>query len=82
MFFDALSVDGRDLLDLPFAERHAELARLVPEPMRVRRTVVNGPGDLEAAERFLAETLERGHEGVVVKGLQARTARGGGARPG
>ena len=76
VFFDALSVDGRDLLDLPFAERHAELARLVPEPMRVRRTVVNGPGDLEAAERFLTETLERGHEGVVVKGLQAPYSAG------
>ncbi|MFD8254384.1 ATP-dependent DNA ligase [Streptomyces werraensis] len=76
VFFDALSVDGRDLLDLPFAERHAELARLVPEPMRVRRTLVDGPGDLEAAEQFLAETLERGHEGVVVKGLQAPYSAG------
>ncbi|CAL9601428.1 ATP-dependent DNA ligase [Streptomyces sp. enrichment culture] len=76
VFFDALSVDGRDLLDLPFAERHAELARLVPEPMRVRRTLVDGPGDLEAAERFLVETLERGHEGVVVKGLQAPYSAG------
>ncbi len=76
VFFDALSVHGRDLLDLPFAERHAELARLVPEPMRVRRTVVSGPGDLDAAERFLAETLERGHEGVVAKGLDAAYSAG------
>jgi DNA ligase-1 len=71
VFFDALSVDGRDLLDLPFRDRHAQLARLVPEPMRVRRTVVDGPGDVAAAEDFLAETLERGHEGVVVKALGA-----------
>ncbi|MFI6466333.1 ATP-dependent DNA ligase [Streptomyces sp. NPDC050538] len=71
VFFDALSVDGRDLLDLPFAERHAELAQLVPEPMRVRRTLVSGPEDVPAAEAFLAETLKRGHEGVVVKGLDA-----------
>lgn len=76
VFFDVLSVDGRDLLDLPFSERHAELARLVPEPMRVRRTVVSGPGDLGAAEEFLAETLERGHEGVVVKGLDAPYSAG------
>lgn len=65
VFFDALSVDGRDLLDLPFFERHAELARLVPEPMRVRRTVLAGEADLQAAEDFLEETLARGHEGVV-----------------
>ncbi|MFI6622348.1 ATP-dependent DNA ligase [Streptomyces sp. NPDC050528] len=71
VFFDALSVDGRDLLDLSFAERHAELAQLVPEPMRVRRTLVSGPEDVPAAEAFLAETLKRGHEGVVVKGLDA-----------
>jgi DNA ligase-1 len=76
VFFDALSVDDRDLLVLPFAERHAELARLVPEPMRVRRTVVSGPDDLPAAEAFLAQTLERGHEGVVIKALDAPYSAG------
>ncbi|OSZ60083.1 ATP-dependent DNA ligase [Streptomyces pharetrae CZA14] len=76
VFFDALSVDGRDLLDLPFAERHAELARLVPGPMRVRRAVVSGPDDLPAAEEFLAGTLARGHEGVVVKDLGAPYSAG------
>ncbi|NUQ98109.1 MAG: ATP-dependent DNA ligase, partial [Streptomyces sp.] len=76
VFFDALSVDDRDLLDLPFAERHAELARLVPEPMRVRRALVSGPQDVSAAEGFLAETLERGHEGVVVKALDAAYSAG------
>ncbi|GLP64085.1 putative DNA ligase [Streptomyces sp. TUS-ST3] len=76
VFFDALSVDDRDLLDLPFAERHAELARLVPEPMRVRRTLVSGPDEIPAAEDFLAETLKRGHEGVVVKSLDAPYSAG------
>ncbi|WCD95223.1 ATP-dependent DNA ligase [Streptomyces sp. HUAS 31] len=76
VFFDALSVDGHDLLDLPFTERHAELARLVPEPMRVRRALVSGPEDLPLAEGFLAETLERGHEGVVVKALDAPYSAG------
>lgn len=76
VFFDALSVDGRDLLDLPFAERHTELARLVPEPMRVRRLLAGGPAELPAAERFLADTLTRGHEGVVVKALDAPYSAG------
>ncbi len=76
VFFDALSVDDRDLLDLPFAERHAELARLVPEPMRVRRALVSGPEDVHQAEEFLAETLKRGHEGVVVKSLDAPYSAG------
>ncbi|WP_155060217.1 ATP-dependent DNA ligase [Streptomyces blattellae] len=76
VFFDALSVDGRDLLDLPFAERHAELARLVPEPMRVRRTLVTGPEDTGVAETFLADTLKRGHEGIVAKALDAPYSAG------
>ncbi|MGW4493257.1 ATP-dependent DNA ligase [Streptomyces sp. NPDC004376] len=76
VFFDALSVDGRDLLDLPFAERHAELSRLVPEPMRVRRALVTGPGETGEAEAFLAATLARGHEGVVAKGLDAPYSAG------
>ncbi|MFJ6563240.1 ATP-dependent DNA ligase [Streptomyces sp. NPDC091412] len=76
VFFDALSVGDRDLLDLPLTERHAELARLVPEPMRVRRTLVSGPDDVGEAERFLAETLRRGHEGVVVKALDAAYSAG------
>ncbi|MFD4609867.1 ATP-dependent DNA ligase [Streptomyces sp. NPDC058440] len=76
VFFDALSVGDRDLLDLPLTERHAELARLVPEPMRVRRTLVSGPDDVSEAERFLAETLRRGHEGVVVKALDAAYSAG------
>ncbi len=43
VFFDVLSVDGRDLLELPGEQRHTELARLVPERLRVRRQVVGGP---------------------------------------
>ncbi|WP_406251655.1 ATP-dependent DNA ligase [Streptomyces cyaneofuscatus] len=79
VFFDALSADGEDLLDLPFAERHAALARLVPEALRVRRALVPDPEDTDArraAEVFLAETLERGHEGVVVKDLAAAYSAG------
>ncbi|MFI1398313.1 ATP-dependent DNA ligase [Streptomyces sp. NPDC020681] len=74
VFFDVLAADGEDTLDRSGAERHAVLARLVPKPMRVRRTVVTDPQDAEqiaAAEEFFAETLRRGHEGVLVKALDA-----------
>ncbi|MFI1015097.1 ATP-dependent DNA ligase [Streptomyces sp. NPDC020965] len=79
VFFDVLTADGMDTLDLPGSQRHAVLARLVPEPMRVRRTVVTDPADpaqLAAAEEFLAATLARGHEGVMVKALDAPYAAG------
>ncbi|MCX5383600.1 ATP-dependent DNA ligase [Streptomyces sp. NBC_00083] len=79
VFFDLLSVDGRDLLDLPVRERHTELARIAPGPRRVRRYVVEDPADPEqrrAAEEFAAGTLELGHEGVVLKGLDSLYAAG------
>lgn len=74
VFFDVLAADGEPTLDLPGGERHAVLARLVPEPMRVRRAVVADPASdrqVAAAEEFFADTLRRGHEGVLVKALDA-----------
>ncbi|GAA2291559.1 ATP-dependent DNA ligase [Streptomyces violaceusniger] len=74
VFFDLLVVDDHDLLDLPTRERHAELARITPGPRRVRRLVADDPGDPEtrrAAREFAADVLARGHEGVLVKGLEA-----------
>ncbi|MDX6349372.1 MAG: ligase 1 [Streptomyces sp.] len=79
VFFDVLSVEGRDLLALSTADRHAELARIVPEPQRVRRLVAADPQDeptRAAARDFAAETLARGHEGVVVKALDAPYSAG------
>ncbi|MZD05187.1 ATP-dependent DNA ligase [Streptomyces sp. SID5785] len=79
VFFDVLSVAGEDLLDLPFARRHERLAALVPEGMRVRRFVVedeSDPGQRAAADAFFAATLARGHEGVVLKGLEAPYSAG------
>lgn len=74
VFFDVLAADGEDTLDLPGGERHTVLARLVPEPMRVRRAVVDDPSSgpqIAAAEQFFGDTLRRGHEGVLVKALDA-----------
>ncbi|MBT2524464.1 ATP-dependent DNA ligase [Streptomyces sp. ISL-99] len=71
VFFDVLALDGEVLLDLPYRERYERLARLVPEPMRVRRTEVAGADEAPRAEEFLARTLGRGHEGVVLKALDA-----------
>jgi DNA ligase 1 len=66
--FDLLHLDGQDLLDRSGAERHAALAAVVPEPLRMPRTVTADP---RAAAAFLADALARGHEGVMVKSLAA-----------
>ncbi|MEU2362424.1 ATP-dependent DNA ligase [Streptomyces noursei] len=74
VFFDLLALDDRALLDLPGEQRHAELAVCVPESARVRRCVVadpDDPGARAAAAEFFDRTLARGHEGVVVKALDA-----------
>jgi DNA ligase-1 len=65
-FFDVLHLDGEDLIDLGGAERHAALATLVPECWRVPRIVAEDP---TTAAGFMSDTLERGHEGVLVKSL-------------
>ncbi|MEV8398627.1 ATP-dependent DNA ligase [Streptomyces niveus] len=75
VFFDVLAADGEDLLDLSYAERRTTLDRLVPEPMRVRRVVVPAKDSAEAAE-FWRATLDRGHEGVVIKALDTPYSAG------
>ncbi|MFL6076634.1 MAG: ATP-dependent DNA ligase [Mycobacteriales bacterium] len=66
--FDVLHRDGEDLLDLPCAERVAALADVVPEHQRVPREVA---ADAAAAEAFFAGAVAAGHEGVMVKSLDA-----------
>jgi DNA ligase-1 len=67
-FFDVLHLDGHDLLTAPAAERADALERLVPHDHRVPRLVTDDPA---AAQDFLEHTIGSGHEGVVVKNLQA-----------
>ncbi|MFI5954723.1 ATP-dependent DNA ligase [Cryptosporangium sp. NPDC051539] len=82
VLFDALHLDGADLLDRPASERFAALSEVAPAGSVVRRVVVDDPvGDAGEAAEFLAGTLGRGHEGVVVKSLASPYAagrRGGG----
>ena len=70
--FDALHLDGTDLIDRPDAERHAALASVVPQAMLMPRLVTADPG--EAAE-FFQDAVAKGHEGVVVKSLDGALRR-------
>ena len=71
-FFDVLHVDGRDLIDEPLSVRLAELERVAGD-WRMPGIVT---GDPDAAEQLSREALATGHEGVVVKGLDAPYAAG------
>jgi DNA ligase-1 len=61
--FDLLHIDGEDLLDTPLEERRARLERVAPR-LRIPSVLTSDP---EQAGRVLAEALDAGHEGVVVK---------------
>ena len=67
-FFDCLYVDGRDLVDAPASERLAALDAMLPTELVVPRLETDDP---ERAQAFLDDTLARGHEGVMVKSLDA-----------
>lgn len=67
-FFDVLHLDGRDLIDLPLAERIALLQRTVPGEFLVPRVVTDRV--LEAEEIF-AEARRNRQEGVMVKAIDS-----------
>ena len=73
VLFDALHVDGEDLLDAPLARRAEALAAAVPEPVRVPRAITADPAQAQA---HFDAALAAGHEGVVVKALDAPYAAG------
>jgi len=67
-FFDILHLDGTDLLDAPALERARRLTDVVPSQFRVPRRVTTDPVE---ASGFFADAVRQGHEGVVVKALDA-----------
>ncbi|MEO6700919.1 MAG: ATP-dependent DNA ligase [Jatrophihabitantaceae bacterium] len=69
--FDLLRLDGTDLLDQPASERRAALDRIAGSTGPIRATPRLVTADPAAAADFLADTLRRGHEGVLAKALDA-----------
>jgi DNA ligase-1 len=67
-FFDLLYLDGGSLMDAPTRERLAALHRLAPAPTVVPRLVTASSVE---ADRFLRTAIERGHEGIMAKALDA-----------
>jgi DNA ligase-1 len=77
-FFDALHLDGGELIDESITTRWSALSAVVAPESLVRRTVIDGP---DAAHRAFAEALAAGHEGLVIKAADSRydVGRRGGA---
>jgi DNA ligase 1 len=66
--FDLLYLDGTPLLDEPLDRRSAMLAASVSRGQLVPRIVTRSAAE---AEEFHRDARERGHEGVMVKALDA-----------
>ena len=73
-FFDCLMVDGRSLIDAPYAERWEALARVTGGRHLAEREVADS---MAAAQAFHARSLAAGHEGVMAKDLTSGYEPGG-----
>jgi DNA ligase-1 len=69
-FFDCLHLDGTDLLDAPLRKRNAALRAVAGEHL------MPGAAEPDDPATILAGALAAGHEGVVVKDLEAPYAAG------
>jgi DNA ligase-1 len=67
-FFDCLRHDDENLLAMPADARFAAMSAALPSELLVPRLITS---DLAAAQAFYDDALERGHEGVMVKALDA-----------
>ena len=67
-FFDCLRRDDRDLVSLPATARCEALTTALPSELAVPRLVTS---DIPAAQAFYDAAIERGHEGVMVKSVDA-----------
>ncbi|MFP5346673.1 MAG: ATP-dependent DNA ligase [Actinomycetes bacterium] len=76
VLFDVLHADGRDLLDEPYSVRRRVLQELAPELAVPALEVADDDAGRVRAEEFAADAVGRGHEGVVVKALDAPYAMG------
>lgn len=67
-FFDCLHADGQDLLDVAEKQRGEILASVVPGETLVPERLVSAPEEIDA---FLQQSLDSGHEGLMLKDPEA-----------
>jgi len=73
-FFDCLMVDGRSLIDTPYAERWNALARVTGGRHLAEREIV---ATVAGAQAFHGRSTAAGHEGVMAKDLTSPYEPGG-----
>ena len=66
--FDLLYLDGRTLIDLPYAQRWLELERVAAPLSPVPRLLPQG---IDVGQAFARQASAEGHEGVMAKALSS-----------
>jgi DNA ligase 1 len=72
-WFDLLHLNGANLLDETQARRFAALAELASQSLIPNLVTA----DAACAEEFFEQALDRGHEGILAKAIDAKYAAGG-----
>ena len=68
VLFDAIFIDGVQLVDEPYSERRRRLEEIVPSDMIVERVVTE---EAVLAQAFFEKSHEFGHEGLIAKKLDS-----------
>ena len=71
--FDALQVEGKTLIDLPYTARWETLSRIVPPESLAPRIITS---DIPEIEGFMKAALKEGHEGLMAKSLASNYSIG------
>jgi DNA ligase-1 len=69
--FDAIQLDGKTILKLPYKERIALITKAtkeIPEKIQLARQIITD--DKKEAEAFYKESLNKGNEGIMIKNLE------------
>ncbi len=66
--FDIIYLDGKLLIDEQYVKRYEVLSSIVPCGLLAERIVTS---NINEAENFFRKAIEKGHEGVMVKRLDA-----------
>jgi DNA ligase-1 len=79
-FFDALLIDGEELIDKPLLERRSMLGEIIDMSEDMSLTQAIEVSDCETLDKYMLKAVEDGCEGVIVKDISPRSIYMAGAR--
>ncbi|MEM3489293.1 MAG: ATP-dependent DNA ligase [Nitrososphaerota archaeon] len=79
-FFDALLIDGDELIDRPLLERRSMLGEIIDQSEDMSLTRAIEVSDCETLDKYMLKAVEDGCEGVIVKDISPRSVYMAGAR--